>query len=142
MTLNTMLEWVGDEQPGYIESLAVAQIPAIATSDKALKDILAFRWCVFHRNGSGRALLCSDRPLVWSSLSSENCVLALPLSPTHLFLAFRKYSPVENFVTSQSPQLLYEETNRMVVSNADEFVFSQALGDVSPRFLKNYLKQR
>lgn len=30
----------------------------------------------------------------------------------------------------------------MVVSNADEFVFSQALGDVSPRFLKNYLKQR
>lgn len=138
----TLFEWVDGEQPGYVESLAVAQIPAIAKSDKALKDILAFRWCIFHRSGAGRALLCSDRPLVWSSLASEQCVLALPLSPTHVFLAFRKQSPMEQFVASQSPQLLYEETNRMVVSNADEFVFSQAVGDVSPRFLQNYLKQR
>lgn len=136
----TLFEWVGDHHPGYIESLAVAQIPQIAKSHKAIKDILSFRWCVIGRKGKGRALLNSDRPLVWTSLASDQCILALPLSPTHLFLAFQKHSPMERFVSSQSPRSLVEETNRMVVSNADEFVFSQTPGDVSPRFLRNNLK--
>lgn len=139
---DTLIGWVGDTQPGYIESLAVAQIPEIAKSDKAINDILSFRWCILNRKHEGRALLNSDRPLVWSSLASENCILALPLSPKHLFLAFRKHLPMEKFVRGNTPKLLFEQTNRMVVSNAEKFVFSQFPGDVSPRFLLNYLKQK
>ena len=131
-----------DKEPGYVESLAVAQIPDIAKSDRALKDLLSFRWCVIHREGQGRALILSDRPLVWTPLQREDCVLALPLSPTHLFLAFPKNSIVEKSILQRTPRNIVETVNRLVVSQADEYVFTENVRDVEPRFIRNHLSEK
>lgn len=87
--------------------------------------IVNMRWSVVDLSSASIPLLTSDRPMVMSNgLRAENGHIALPLSPTHLFIAAKDRAVAENF-WRLTPNQMSREVNRNVVQGAHRFVYAQ-----------------
>ncbi len=91
---------------------------------------------VFARVGSNLELITCDNPLIFkpSDLSNKNCVLILPMGPSHFFLA--TYS--ENLPRLESnPRKMVSFINQEIVRNADTRIYARSEHSINNEFILN-----
>lgn len=134
------VDWMHHNHPGLIESFGVSLIPKIAMNNNVVSDIMSFQWCIADLSNSTKPLLLSDRPCVFTSgLDSENCVIALPLTPKHAFFAFREGSKAQTHLLRCTPSTLASNLNISVVRQAKCRAYFQNASDAPDSFFERYL---
>ncbi|MCG2639412.1 MULTISPECIES: DUF4238 domain-containing protein [Bradyrhizobium] len=93
-------------------------------NEKLGKHINDMHWSVIDLSKGVHRLLTSDRPLQYMNLANSQGFIALPISPTKLFLAANSPQSIMN-VRSQKSEKVIREVNLFVVSRARRFVFAQ-----------------
>lgn len=115
---------------------AKKQIPKIIKSDRAIKDLRALRW-VFARVDINLELLTCDNPLIFkpNNLSHPNCVIILPMSPKHFFLATHK----ENISRiEKDPRKMVANINIEIIKNANKRIYAQNKYSVKDSFIMKH----
>ncbi|WP_373991418.1 DUF4238 domain-containing protein [Duganella sp. BuS-21] len=134
----TLTEWVEKAMPSIFDDMGVMTLPTLIRSKKLNNAILAASWATFRASGATSEFLIADRPLIQIGPLSGNFLLCLPLSPTHLFMAYSHNHLVE-IILSMRPERLVRETNASTMQNAVLAVFSS--NDKLQRFVKNHLSR-
>jgi Protein of unknown function (DUF4238) len=80
-------------------------------------------WGVIDLSKASHRLLTADRPLQYQNLKKPSGFIALPISPTKLFIAANSPQSISN-VRAQRPQNVVHNVNLFVVSHARRFVFA------------------
>lgn len=118
---------------GLDKSIARNQIPDIIKSERAIKDLRALTW-VFARVDTNKELITCDNPLIFKppNLSDPDCVIVLPLSPKHFFLATRKQN-LRRF--PKDPRKTVKSINVEIIKNADVRIFARTRHSVKENFV-------
>ena len=97
-------------------------IKGIIDHDRAVPDIMRMHWSVIDVAGASRELLTSDRPIVMPlGLANPKAHIALPISPTKLFVA--AYNERFKALPTVSKSRIVRVMNKDVVQQAREFVW-------------------
>jgi hypothetical protein len=121
--------------PLIVEKFAASTIPNLSANQQTVDFINNMHWKVFDITGSKFLLLISDALLVMSNgLENPNGHIALPLSPTKLFVAVYDQAMMSAF-DQMSPQQLACISNLLVVGRAKRFVV--AANQEQNRFIRN-----
>lgn len=118
---------------GLSESVAMDQIPIISQSEGAKKDLRSLTW-VFARINANLELLTCDNPLIFkpNNLSHPDCVILLPMSPKHFFIATKK----ENLARlEQNPRKMIKSINIEIIRNANEGIYARSRHSVEDAFV-------
>jgi len=125
--------------PGLIENIGVGQIPKIYSDQRAITDFLSFDYHVLHTGHF--KLLSSDRPLLFIGRpDSPDCIIALPLSPSHAFFATKPNSNAQKHLHSMKPKKIVYLLNRAVARQAKKRVYTENGDHVCDKFLKKHLR--
>lgn len=136
---DTPLEWLSVNRPGYVESLAIGQLPQIASDPTARQAIASFIWMTVNFDASTKPLLTSDRPCVWTfGLDDPHCIIALPLSPRHAFFAFPS-DGVRQKIMERPTSSLAADLNDSVVRQANSRAYCQTRHDAPDTFFQTRL---
>jgi hypothetical protein len=137
----TLHEWVNLHHPGYIDNIAVAQIPKIISRSDVLQDILAMSWFTVAFKEASNPLMTSDRPLIMTAgLQNADCIIALPLSLRCGFFAFRPDSHAEKALKSTPISRLAKALNDNVVRQAEKYAYCAKASDAPDVFFQRKLK--
>jgi hypothetical protein len=122
--------------PAYTSVAASNMLTEIIDNDRVGPTIFGMKWVVVDVKDAKRTLMTSDRPVVMPhGLDHPDCHIALPISPTKLFIAahtdrFKQLKPGhENVVV--------KEINKAVVAQAREFVW--AVDDSQITFVEKHM---
>jgi hypothetical protein len=136
-----LAEYIEQNHPGFISNAGLGQIPKIGSYQQALDDFTDLIWLCLDVSKSSRTLLTSDRPLIFPiGLHRSECVVALPLSPTHAFFAFHANSINHIAIMRETPDKLAAQMNRYVTNQSDQRVYARAANDVPQSFLLKHMK--
>jgi hypothetical protein len=129
-------------RPGLARDMGLEHIPGLASSDQIVNDLLAMAWYSVSLTGSSLRLLTSDRPCVYTTglQNRDECVIALPISPEHAFIAFYPESKAERGLKALSQKELAGAINQSVVSQAGERAYCQRSADAPDTFFRKWLK--
>jgi hypothetical protein len=126
---------------GLPESVATTQIPKIAQSDRAIKDLRSLTW-IFARINVNMELITCDNPLIFkpNNLSHPDCVIVLPMSPKHFFLATNKDNVAR---LEHDPRKMVTNINTEIIRNADERIYARSRHSVEDAFvIKHWLAKK
>ncbi len=113
---------------------AMKRLRQMMSHTKLIEGFDTMHWEVLTLNGS-RQLLTSDRPVTYTNeLGNGDSHLVLPLGPNRLFVACREKDFIRR-VSSLSKDRLITEANRIVVEQADKYVFGA--DDKQLKFIQN-----
>ncbi|MBC7697996.1 MAG: DUF4238 domain-containing protein [Bacteroidia bacterium] len=122
--------------PGYIADIGLTVIPNVV-------DIVASRimnemeWCVVNTQSNIYSFIIGDHPVILTAETTHpNCIVALPISPRHLFLASRP-SVEWGKLMNITHQILVKAVNFETVTRANSEVYS--LDERQKDFIKNHL---
>ena len=123
---------------GLDRSIARNQIPDIIKSERAVKDLRALYW-VFARAETNLELITCDNPLIFKplNLSDPDCVIVLPLSPKHFFLATRKQN-LSRFPSEA--RKMVRNINVEIIKNAKLRIFARTRDSVKENFIIKHWK--
>lgn len=134
----TLLEWTEKTFVGLIDNSGMMMLPSIITDPEHIDRFLKLTWWVRDVRTSSVSLLTADRPVwVWGGINSPVLTMALPLSPTKLFLATRSKETREAS-ERWSDNRLARLANESLVRQADRFVY----GDAVSAFVGKHLRMR
>lgn len=121
-TAEGFLNWVW---PAMKENFGLMGLPAAILNENLVEPIYKMAWSVLDLSGAGISLLTSDNPM-WASdqPGDPSCLLALPLSPTSLFMATRSESL--SLIQSEQRERIAELSNRSQCQGAVRFVYGEA----------------
>jgi hypothetical protein len=105
-------------------------------NEKLGNHINGMYWSVIDLRKGVHRLLTSDRPLQYMNLNNSQGFIALPISPTKLFLAANISESIMN-VRKLKPEKVIREVNLFVVSRARRFGF--ASDDSQQSFIKKHI---
>lgn len=121
--------------PALIENIGMTLLPQLICDSKFTREIFGMLWWIVDFDKVRFRLLTSDRPLWWSGpLTDEACMLAMPITPTKLFMACRRKLtlPWENL------EMLAKFSNASQCMLADRTVYGRA----SARFVQKNMGAR
>ena len=130
----------GFKNAGLHESTATNQIPEIAQSELAIKDLRSLTW-VFARVNANLELITCDNPLIFkpNNLSHPDCVIILPMGPKHFFLSTNK----ENIARlEQNPRKMVMNINAEIIRNANERIYARSRHSIEDAFVIKHLLAR
>jgi hypothetical protein len=88
-------------------------------------------WGVLRSDGANPDILTCDRPLFLShGVNDPRCVIALPISPSALFLASRNQQKLDKLITMESSSLV-RAVNETTVTQAVRYVYGAHDGALS-----------
>lgn len=121
--------------------LAAAEIfPSLLSSALVVRGLLSMEWMATSVKGAKNWLLTSDRPVIMTNgLSRPADHIALPISPTAFFLAYRSQDTLRQ-IKSVGLNELVTKINNSVSKQAIDFVYS--VDDSQTRFIGKRLGQR
>jgi hypothetical protein len=121
---------------GLDKSIARGQVPDIIQSERAIKDLRALCW-VFARVETNLELITCDNPLIFKlpNLSDPDCVIVLPLSPKHFFLATRNQN-LSRF--PKDARKMVKNINAEIIKNAEVRIFARTRHSVKDNFIIKY----
>jgi hypothetical protein len=115
---DTLLEWMESQYPGITENFGLANLPRLFAGTVVPK-IMSMAWHPLDFRDGPHALLSSDRPCVFTTgIDDPNCIIALPLSPRHGFIAFYKDSKAQAALMQHGPRVIGDALNKNVVAQA------------------------
>lgn len=135
----TVVEWMESQYPGLIENFSLASIPRVLAGNVVVR-INKMAWHCLDFGGGRHRLLSSDRPCVFTTgIDDPNCIIALPLSPRHAFMAFYPKSESQAALTRHGPTVIGAALNKNVVSQAKDRAYCYGTGDAPEGFYRKYL---
>jgi len=122
----TLLAWTEQKFVGLTDNIGMMILPDIITDPKHTEIIADMHWWIEDVSGANVQLLTSDRPLwVSTGLMKPNCLLALPLSPTHIFFASRNRD-LQAALHREGANRLARRCNESLATQAARFVYGKA----------------
>lgn len=122
----TLLAWAERKFVGLTDNFGMMILPDIITDPNHTGIIAGMNWWMEDVSGANVQLLTSDRPLwVSTGLMKPNCLLALPLSPTHIFFASRN-GDLQTALHRVGTNRLARRCNESIASQAARFVYGRA----------------
>lgn len=119
----TLRGWVEKHQPDVLDDLGVMTLPKLVQSNKLNLAILNVTWVTRALDRSKFDLLIGDHPLILSGSFETRFLLALPLSPRRMFLAFNDNRTFEN-IKSFDDTGFVRMANVSTVSSAERYVYA------------------
>jgi hypothetical protein len=120
---DSLLSWVMAECPWEMDDLGVRALPMLVNSEKLNAQVMAGHWATRPIVGSDLDLLISDRPLLIAGDYKSSYVIAMPISPRRLFVAFNDTGTWDRMSKKSSKQLV-KDSNLDTVVNAERVVFA------------------
>jgi hypothetical protein len=138
--------------PDTVYEFALQQAPVImANNHKVLMTemidnelisrlIINMRWAVLNLSAAPHTLLTADRPYTSShGLGDPACLIGVPLSPTHLFVAANDIRQIRR-LADQSARDTVRNSNKLMVELAVQNVYGCSEGQLS--FVEKWLRRR
>ena len=126
---------------GLPDSVATNQIPKIVQNERAIKDLRSLTW-IFARVNTNLELITCDNPLIFkpNNLSHPDCMIVLPMSPKHFFLATNK----ENISRlEKDPRKMVMNINTEIIRNADKRIYAKSRHSIEDAFIvKHWLTKK
>jgi hypothetical protein len=134
-----VVDWVEAQYPGLIENFSLASLPRVVTGQIVVK-LNAMTWHALDLKDGLYPLLCSDRPCVFTEgIDHPDCIVALPLSPRHAFLAFNPKSQAQAALTQHGPTTIAKALNKNVISQAKDRAYCFNKTDAPEDFFEKCL---
>jgi hypothetical protein len=130
----------GFKSVGLDKSVAMNEIPKIIKDERAIKDLRSLTW-IFARVNSNIELITCDNPLIFkpNNLSHPDCVIVLPMSPMHFFLATSK----ENIVRlEKDPRKMIVNINTEIIKNADRRIYTKSRHSIEDAFVVKHWRTK
>jgi len=138
LPITTLAEETAKRDPGAAGKSFANMVTDVIADSRAVPDIVAMPWMVIDVSKSRFSLLTSDRPLILStSLADPLCYIALPLSPTELFIASHDQRYAKSLPTKAHTTIV-RAMNVDVVRQAREFVWGS--DDTQMRLVQNRIR--
>lgn len=125
---------------GINKSIARNQIPKIITKENAIKDLRSLTW-VFSKINTSLELITCDNPLIFkpNNLSHPDCVIILPMSPTHFFLATK----IDNISRlAREPRKMVMNINTEIIMNADKRIYTKSRTSIKDNFVIKHWRSK
>jgi hypothetical protein len=136
----TLLEWVEQNAPALLENFGKQVLPGVITHKPTGDAIIQMKWSVVRIPADAIDMLTCDRPVYLShGVMDENCIIALPISPRHIFFATRKPSLFDGF-TVQKFKAMTASLNGLLIEQAERYVYGAS--DRHLRFAENRLRKQ
>lgn len=119
----TFNEWLESHGPDVYDDLAINAIPHIIESKLLNGAMLRAHWILFELEDSKLSLLVGDRPLVQIGKLTEDFLIALPISPRRLFIAYTREEYRNKFLNETQTNIV-KRANHSTVSQAVTYVFA------------------
>ncbi|MER9853749.1 MULTISPECIES: DUF4238 domain-containing protein [unclassified Mesorhizobium] len=135
------LEWVHNDASGPLFNGGIVALAKFFSYKKPIDRFLSLRWSVRNVSNSKLPLMIGDDPLGRTgNLYEADCLVTLPLSPNHVFLATD--SPrVINAINRRHDQQLVELVNQQSLSDAKQFAYGDADLNMVDQWLITALKK-
>ncbi len=135
---NTLIEFVRVSRPGLIENFGLKAYPRVIDNPLIGEMLINMTWSVCDVSSANYDLVLGDNPLISvGNLEAAKFVLALPLSPTKLFVACRAAATVHTFAGAK-PNELVARMNESSVERASRWVYART--EDPGRFIRNRVK--
>jgi len=136
----TLLEWAEQNTPALFDTYGLQMLPGLITHKPTGDAIIQMKWCVVRLPPDVRDMLTCDRPVYMShGVMDENCIIALAISPRHIFFATRKPSLFDGF-THKKFKAMTASLNGLLVEQAEKYVYGAS--DRHLRFVENRLRKQ
>ena len=120
----TLEEWVRQNAPAMLEDAGLSSLPRIVHRIETQHHLRRMFWAVADCKSATHTLFTSDRPLVQLlGLGHPNCVIALPLSPRHAFLAANREAVLTRLVGA-NVSMFAKQFNENILRQAVDYVYS------------------
>jgi hypothetical protein len=124
--------------PGYVDDIGISLMGAVIDRFAVRISSEMQEWAVVQTNRARFEILTGDRPIVLTEpMSQQDCMIVMPISPRHIFLASRLPGPLER-LKERGPDQLVLEMNEEILALADKEVYSS--NDFQRRFVQNRLR--
>ena len=131
---STLYEWIESHYPNVLANIHLEIMVKMLAKPEIIDRMMSLTWIVFDLSRASRTLLLGDHPLLSvSALFSPAAFIALPLSPTRLFVATDDESAIRR-VTEMPPRELVSLANMVTLRNVRQFIF----GDAERSFLDKH----
>lgn len=135
----TMTEWLDQKLPHILSNFGKQLLPQLIDNEKIGTAIIQMKWATLEFQQNFPDLLLGDTPLFRShGVGDERCVIALPISPTSLFVATPTQAGMTAILQSTGPTLT-KAMNETTVAQAARDVFGTTERHL--RFVENRLKR-
>ena len=109
----------------------------VVDSERVGNHLIKMRWSILTVSNPTHSFLTSDRPLLTTNgIERADAFVALPISPTHLFLGVHTVDMERNF-QAMHPEFFIPRINDWTASRAERFVYGS--NDTQLRFVENRL---
>lgn len=122
----TFDDWIAARDPAHLEKERYKMIARAIDNEELGTSINNIEWRVHDLSRANHALLTSDNAVVLVAINLPEGHVALPISPTKLFVAARHrkfHAQIETLVRT-NPCRLVRGANRLTVERADEVVIA------------------
>lgn len=132
----SLREWIEKHAPDVLDDLGVMTLPELAFSERLNLTLLNVTWGIRAIGSARYNLLISDSPLIVAGTLESSFLVALPISPRHLFFAYNNERTFDK-LRQLSHDLFVRETNLSTVAAAETYVYAT---DATQRsFVQKYL---
>jgi hypothetical protein len=133
-------EHAREKSPEEFKNAYKRLLPQLIDHEKIGQRIINMLWYVFDFSAAPFTLLTADRPLATShGLLDARCILSVPLSPTHLFVAVNEVQQLQT-LANQNRRDTVRNANKLVVKLAVQNVYGAS--EEHLRFVENRLRRR
>ena len=134
----SVYDFVLNQTPELAEAYKAA-LPDMIDNDAVGQHIINMRWAVINLAAAPHTLLTGDRPCMTSrGIADPACVLSLPVSPTHLFVAAHDITPLQRLAAQQARDTV-RNSNHCTVKLAAQNVYGYDGGQLA--FVENRLRR-
>jgi hypothetical protein len=137
----TPFEYMEEHAPHVLDNVGKSFLPELINHEKIGTHIMRMTWWTLDLSPGGVSLLTADRPLLrYEGLAHRNCLITLPLSPSHLFVAANRPDILNEIQRAHSAADVAKKANRDVVVRATKHVYGS--DDEHLRLIKRRLVEK
>jgi hypothetical protein len=137
---DTVYEFALQQAPAMIANNHKVFLPRMIDNEFIGQWIINMRWAVLNLSAAPHTLLTADRPYTSShGFGDQACLLGVPLSPTHLFVAANDIMQIRR-LAAQSARDTVRNSNKLMVQLGVQNVYGCTEGQLS--FVEKWLRRR
>lgn len=133
----TLIEWTEKCYPGFIENCGMSFFRELVDNPAIGAKVLRMKWWIWDLSNLSYDLLLADHPCIFTSrIDDPSLVIALPISPTKVFMATQSENIAE-IMLRQQPKEFAKRVNESSINQGRVRLYAR---DKSPaRFIQKRL---
>ena len=134
----TMDEWIATVDPLTRAKVQLNAVMKMIDNEEVGACLNKMRHAVVDLSGSPFQLLTSDRPVQLYRINQPDGLVAMPISPTKLFVGAHRPATFDR-LRATKPKVLVQDFNKFVVSRARKFVWASDRSQI--HFVEKYMSK-